>query len=153
MFKLWWFYATRHHPIVNLRSRRQSSRVWRKHFHLCRLWMATSDWPQTRATTSARTSLRQVCSRASETAATAQSRKSLRLKKKNINIIATILLDGCVKWPSIFNQIRAGSQQAEKVRSQAWHLPSAAEPKDLWQLFPHRLCSGSLKVSVVAVEF
>lgn len=60
---------------------------------------------------------------------------------------------GCVKWPSIFNQIRAGSQQAEKVQSQVWHLPSATESKDIRQLFPHRLCSGSLTAAVVAVEF
>lgn len=59
----------------------------------------------------------------------------------------------CVKWPSIFNQIRAGSQQAEKVQSQVWHLPSATESKDIRQLLPHRLCSGSLTAAVAAVEF
>lgn len=79
---LWWPFATSQPPfILNLHSRRQSSRVWRKHFHLCRLWMATSDWPQTPPTTSVRTSLHRVCLRASEIAAMAQSRKSLPWKQ------------------------------------------------------------------------
>lgn len=43
----------------------------------------------------------------------------------------------------LFEQIRVCSQQIEKVRIQRWYLPSAAESEELWQLFPHCLCSGT----------
>lgn len=60
--------------------RRPSSRVSRRHFHLCRSLTATSDWPQIQATTSAKTLLLQVFWKGSKTIVTAQSRESVWLK-------------------------------------------------------------------------
>lgn len=62
--------------ILHLCYRKSSSRVLRTPFHSCHSSTATSDWPQTRATTSVKTSLLQAYWRVSKTTVTAQSCKS-----------------------------------------------------------------------------
>lgn len=74
---LLWCGGSKHVFVFDLHNRRPNSRVSKKHFHLCHLLMATSDWPQTPATTSVKTLPHQIFWRAFRTTVMAQSREPL----------------------------------------------------------------------------
>lgn len=94
--------------------RKPSSRVSRRHFHLCHLLTATSDWPQTQATTSAKTLLLQVFWKGSKTIVTAQSRELVRLQLNRVRPFTC----SCSRifLHILFDQIGVCRQQAKKVR-------------------------------------
>lgn len=98
--------------------------------------MATSDWPQTQTTFSAKTLHLRVFYTETKMTATAQSRKSFE-HECLCEIVVIFLTIKCLP-----HQFRVCSEQAEKVRVQRWHLSSSTESQKLWQILPHSLCSG-----------